>query len=326
MRFAYTRLTLSVFCSEFQPIDYPAPDGKISFDILTSVSLTGTNHAENQPVHLKLPSEPGAKAKHTEVNVESKHYIKSRLLCLTTVPEYAGLLGRACPAAVYEYQDAEGDAADAAGKKFVINSQNCIHVSIRQSALVAVTDVSSKCKTCSVKVPTQDITWTVPEGGGGPKYSMCFGLVEFRVLLIHAIFCSHDIVTVMFFECPSDFWLFRIHITTASMSRLFRSLSGPCLLRVIDPNHRALLRLPNLTSHKLSPSVYLPASLTAPSASVGVRLIVVLIAFICLVPGVAIGIESKFRQYCRLSVLGVDAPLEIGVCVAEVLVEDARQG
>ncbi|GHJ88821.1 hypothetical protein NliqN6_5223 [Naganishia liquefaciens] len=125
--------------SEFQPIDYPAPDGKISFDILTSVSLTGTNHAENQPIHLKLPSEPGAKAKHTEINVE----------------KYAGLLGRACPAAVYEYQDAEGDTADAAGKKFVINSQNCIH-----------------CKTCSVKVPTQDITWTVPEGGGGPKYTM----------------------------------------------------------------------------------------------------------------------------------------------------------
>lgn len=43
--------------------------------------------------------------------------------------EYAGLLGRACPAAVYEYADAEGGDADANGKKFVINSQNCIHVS-----------------------------------------------------------------------------------------------------------------------------------------------------------------------------------------------------
>lgn len=42
--------------------------------------------------------------------------------------EYAGLLGRACPAAVYEYADAEGNDADAEGKKFVINSQNCIHV------------------------------------------------------------------------------------------------------------------------------------------------------------------------------------------------------
>ena len=43
--------------------------------------------------------------------------------------EYAGLLGNACPAAVYEYADAEGGEVDAAGKKFVINSQNCIHVS-----------------------------------------------------------------------------------------------------------------------------------------------------------------------------------------------------
>jgi electron-transferring-flavoprotein dehydrogenase len=122
--------------SEFHPIDYPAPDGKISFDILTSVSLTGTNHAENQPVHLKLPSVPGAKAKHTEINVTSKPgfppllIVKSaNIASCCVIVEYAGLLGRACPAAVYEYQDAEGDAADAAGKKFVINSQNCIHVS-----------------------------------------------------------------------------------------------------------------------------------------------------------------------------------------------------
>jgi electron-transferring-flavoprotein dehydrogenase len=43
--------------------------------------------------------------------------------------EYAGLLGRVCPAAVYEYADAEGSEVDADGKKFVINSQNCIHVS-----------------------------------------------------------------------------------------------------------------------------------------------------------------------------------------------------
>ncbi len=64
---------------------------------------------------------------------------------------------------MYEYVDAEGteaettDVAEQAGwggKRLVINSQNCIH-----------------CKFCDVKVPTQDITWTVPEGGGGPKYS-----------------------------------------------------------------------------------------------------------------------------------------------------------
>ncbi|OWZ73153.1 hypothetical protein AYX14_01409 [Cryptococcus neoformans] len=125
--------------SEEKPIDYPQPDGKLSFDILTSVSLTGTNHAENQPVHLRLPKVEGARASHTKINVE----------------DYAGLLGRVCPAAVYEYADAEGSEVDAVGKKFVINSQNCIH-----------------CKTCSIKTPTQDITWDVPEGGGGPKYSI----------------------------------------------------------------------------------------------------------------------------------------------------------
>ncbi|WWD22734.1 hypothetical protein CI109_107227 [Kwoniella shandongensis] len=125
--------------SEVKPIEYPQPDGKLSFDILTSVSLTGTNHAENQPVHLRLPEEKGAKERHTAANVH----------------DYAGLLGRVCPAAVYEYADAEGAEADAEGKKFVINSQNCIH-----------------CKTCSIKTPTQDIKWTVPEGGGGPKYTI----------------------------------------------------------------------------------------------------------------------------------------------------------
>lgn len=58
--------------SDFQPIDYPKPDGELSFDILTSVSRTGTNHAENQPVHLRLPEDPEARARHTEENVTSK--------------------------------------------------------------------------------------------------------------------------------------------------------------------------------------------------------------------------------------------------------------
>ncbi|KAH7871536.1 uncharacterized protein C8R40DRAFT_1274155 [Lentinula edodes] len=60
---------------------------------------------------------------------------------------YAGLLARACPAGVYD----DGESWN--GKKLVINAQNCIH-----------------CKLCDIKVPSQDITWTVPEGGGGPKY------------------------------------------------------------------------------------------------------------------------------------------------------------
>jgi electron-transferring-flavoprotein dehydrogenase len=103
--------------SEFKPIDYPTPDGILSFDILTSVSRTGTNHAENQPIHLHIKD--SARAAHVKENVG----------------EYAGLLGRVCPAAVYEYVEAEGEEADAVGQKLVINSQNCIH-----------------CKTCSIKV------------------------------------------------------------------------------------------------------------------------------------------------------------------------------
>ncbi|QRW25707.1 Electron transfer flavoprotein-ubiquinone oxidoreductase, 4Fe-4S [Rhizoctonia solani] len=134
--------------SEFKPIEYPAPQPPLSTDLLTAVSLTATNHAENQPVHLQLP--------YMGVdNFDSE---------ATNVTEYAGLLGRACPAGVYEYVDGgiepgtpvpEGKEEEAgyAGKKLVINSQNCIH-----------------CKLCDIKVPTQDITWTVPEGAGGPKY------------------------------------------------------------------------------------------------------------------------------------------------------------
>lgn len=94
-----------------KPIDYPAPDGELSFDILTSVARTGTNHAENQPVHLYVKD--GDYARHTKENAEP----------------FAGLLQKACPASVYEYVDtaSEGGEEHADGKRFVINSQNCIH-------------------------------------------------------------------------------------------------------------------------------------------------------------------------------------------------------
>lgn len=117
---------------QFKEIDYPKPDGKLSFvrsvpssswnsqlirlasqDILESVSRTNTYHAEDQPVHLHI--EPSARAAHVKTNVK----------------QYAGLLGRVCPAAVYEYVDAEGTEEDAEGKRLVINSQNCIHCKVR---------------------------------------------------------------------------------------------------------------------------------------------------------------------------------------------------
>lgn len=87
---------------DFKPIEYPKPDGKLTFDRLTNVSFSGTNHEEDQPVHLKLldPSIPIA----------------------VNLPLYAEPAQRYCPAAVYEVvRDDKGDP------KFQINAQNCVH-------------------------------------------------------------------------------------------------------------------------------------------------------------------------------------------------------
>ncbi|MEI4260766.1 electron transfer flavoprotein-ubiquinone oxidoreductase [Roseovarius sp. D0-M9] len=83
-------------------LEYPKPDGKLSFDRLTNVSFSMTNHEENQPAHLKLkdPSLP------VEVNL----------------PKYAGPSARYCPAGVYEFIEEEGKAP-----RFQINFQNCVH-------------------------------------------------------------------------------------------------------------------------------------------------------------------------------------------------------
>ncbi|KAJ1324882.1 electron-transferring-flavoprotein dehydrogenase [Microdochium nivale] len=113
-------------------IEYPKPDGKISFDILTSVSRTGTNHEEDQPVHLQVKDWDA----HTQ----------------ETWPKYKGVENRFCPAGVYEYVE---DESKPLGVRFQINAQNCIH-----------------CKTCDIKAPHQDINWAVPQGGEGPKYYM----------------------------------------------------------------------------------------------------------------------------------------------------------
>jgi len=87
--------------NQSKPIEYDKADGVITFDILSSVFLSGTNHAENQPVHLRLadPSIP----------------IKQNL------PEYAEPAQRYCPAMVYEVVE-EGDKL-----RFQINAQNCVH-------------------------------------------------------------------------------------------------------------------------------------------------------------------------------------------------------
>lgn len=87
----------------YKPIAYPKPDGVYTFDILSSVFISNTNHAENQPVHLQLkdPSLP------TKINL----------------PYYDGPEQRYCPAGVYEYVMDENTKA----KKLQINAQNCIH-------------------------------------------------------------------------------------------------------------------------------------------------------------------------------------------------------
>ncbi|MCJ1417328.1 hypothetical protein MMC32_003671 [Xylographa parallela] len=113
-------------------IEYPKPDNEISFDILTSVSRTGTNHEEDQPVHL-------------QVKDWDEHARKEW-------PKYKGIENRFCPAGVYEYIE---DESKDVGMRFQINAQNCIH-----------------CKTCDIKVPDQDINWATPNGGEGPKYYM----------------------------------------------------------------------------------------------------------------------------------------------------------
>lgn len=84
-----------------QPINYPKPDGKISFDRLSSVFLSNTNHEEDQPPHLKL------KNPEKEITL--------------SLEDYAGPAARYCPAGVYEYIEQAGET------KFQINAQNCVH-------------------------------------------------------------------------------------------------------------------------------------------------------------------------------------------------------
>ncbi|WP_175735897.1 electron transfer flavoprotein-ubiquinone oxidoreductase [Burkholderia ambifaria] len=88
--------------SECTPIEYPKPDGKLTFDRLSSVFISNTNHEENQPAHLTL------KDATVPVNVNLR--------------TYAGPEARFCPAAVYEFVK-----NDDGGDRLVINAQNCVH-------------------------------------------------------------------------------------------------------------------------------------------------------------------------------------------------------
>ncbi len=117
--------------SQVRPKVYPKPDGVLTFDRLSSVFISNTNHEESQPVHLRL--------KDPMVPVRDN------------LPLYGEPARLYCPAGVYEI--VYDDEANRKDPRFVINAQNCVH-----------------CKTCDIKDPAQNINWTTPEGGGGPNY------------------------------------------------------------------------------------------------------------------------------------------------------------
>jgi electron-transferring-flavoprotein dehydrogenase len=112
------------------------PDGKLTYDKVTDVFHSGTNHAEDQPCHLKVPDLDLCKQRCTvEFGNPCQHF---------------------CPAGVYEWIQPK-EAADIGipdKGHLMINPGNCVH-----------------CKTCDIKDPYENIEWVVPEGGGGPRYN-----------------------------------------------------------------------------------------------------------------------------------------------------------
>jgi electron-transferring-flavoprotein dehydrogenase len=87
--------------AQCRPISYPRSDGKLTFDLVSSVFLSNTNHEEDQPVHLRVTD--------LALQKTSEHDV------------YAGPSSRYCPAAVYEWVEEGGTL------NYVINAQNCVH-------------------------------------------------------------------------------------------------------------------------------------------------------------------------------------------------------
>jgi electron-transferring-flavoprotein dehydrogenase len=112
-------------------VQLPKPDGKLFFDKLSSVYLTGTIHDEDSPNHLLL--------------------LNGDICREVCEPKYKSPCTHFCPASVYEMLP---DNEHPGKKRLQINYTNCIH-----------------CKTCDIKCPADNILWTPPEGGGGPKYT-----------------------------------------------------------------------------------------------------------------------------------------------------------
>ncbi len=112
-------------------IQYPKPDGELTFDKSDSLAYANVHHEEDQPRHLLLRRPENA----IRINLAY----------------YAGLEANYCPAGVYEF--VAKDKAKGWGTELVINASNCLH-----------------CKCCDIKDPTGNIVWVPPEGGGGPNY------------------------------------------------------------------------------------------------------------------------------------------------------------
>lgn len=129
------------------PRTYPPPDGELTFPLAEALARSGTEHAPDQPCHLRVKN-PGVPA-------------------VLSAPVFGGPEARFCPAGVYEYYRASDGAAGAAltatetvaaglagDARLRINAANCLH-----------------CKACDVKDAADNIVWTPPEGGGGPRYA-----------------------------------------------------------------------------------------------------------------------------------------------------------
>jgi len=126
-----TRTVVRYHGRAVEPPQEPAYDGAYTLDKLSDVYVSGTQHNEDQPSHLK---------------------ILDREVCINEcVDAYLYPCNRFCPAKVYEMLKEDGS-----GKLFLrVNFTNCVH-----------------CQTCDIKCPLNNIRWTPPEGGQGPKYTM----------------------------------------------------------------------------------------------------------------------------------------------------------
>jgi electron-transferring-flavoprotein dehydrogenase len=113
-------------------LEYPKPDGQLTFDRASSVYLSNIRYDKDQPNNIKL-ADP-------TIPIEKN------------LPRYGEPARLYCPTGVFEvvYED----EAKKTNPRFVINPQNCVH-----------------CKVCDIKDPAQNITWTAPEGGSGPNYT-----------------------------------------------------------------------------------------------------------------------------------------------------------